>query len=225
MSWKDIGEKVDGIFSQNYGYLNRKPVHFYGNDGVCLFKYFVRTDDARRSRKSPGSGVEMNDPVVWTMLIVNFICFIIMTYCYIRIIRNTRQSTQTSGQCDNPERLKENRAMEQRIMVIIGTDFLCWVPFIFISGLHNLGVINASTWYTSFAMTVLPLNSVINPLIYDKTIGEFIIKNIRLVAFIMRSKMSSAMVAIIELFRTRNNNNGPEIIPMEVINPQQDNEN
>ena len=225
MSWKDIGEKVHDMFSQNYGYLDRKPVHFYGNDGVCLFKYFVRTDDARRSRKSPGSGVEMNDPVVWTMLMVNLICFIIMTYCYIRIIRNTRQSTQTSGQYDNPQRLRENRAMEKRIMVIIGTDFLCWVPFIFISGLHNLGVIDASSWYTSFAMTVLPLNSVINPLIYDKTIGEFIMRNFsRMIGFI-RLRISSDVEAISELSRTRNNNNEPENIPMEIINPPRDNDN
>ena len=225
MSWKDIGEKVDGMFSQNYGYLDRKPVHFYGNDGVCLFKYFIRTDDARRSRRSPESGVEMNDPVVWTMLIVNLMCFIIMTYCYIRIIRNTRQSTQTSGQYDNPERLRENRAMEQRIMVIIGTDFLCWVPFIFISGLHNLGAINASSWYTSFAMTVLPLNSVINPLIYDKAIGEFIIRNFSRLIAIVRPRISSAVLAIAGLFRTRNNNNEPENIPMEILNPPRENEN
>ena len=224
MSWKDIGEKVDNIFSQNYGYLDRRPVHFYGNDGVCLFKYFVRTDDARRSRKSPGSGVEMNDPVVWTMLTVNLICFIIMTCCYIRIIRNTRQSTQTSGQCDNLQRLRENRAMERRIMVIIGTDFMCWVPFIFISGLHNLGVINGSVWYTSFAMTVLPLNSVINPLIYDKAIGEFIMRNITMLIGFIISRISSAMVAITGLFRTRNMINQPEIIPMEIMNPQRDNE-
>ena len=224
MSWKDIGEKVDGMFGQKYGYLDRKPVHFYGNDGVCLFKYFVRTDDARRSRKSPGSGVEMNDPVVWTMLIVNLICFIIMTYCYIRIIRNTRQSTKSSGQYENPERLRENRAMERRIMVIIGTDFLCWVPFIFISGLHNLGAINASSWYTSFAMTVLPLNSVINPLIYDKLIGEFIMRNFsRLIGFI-RSRISSGVISISGLFRTRNDNIEPENIPMEIINPPRDNE-
>ena len=225
MSWKDVGEKVDGMFSQNYGYLSRKPVHFYGNDGVCLFKYFIRTDDARRSRRSPGSGVEMNDPVVWTMLIVNLICFIIMTYCYIRIIRNTRQSTQTSGQYDNPERLRENRAMEKRIIIIIGTDFLCWVPFIFISGLHNLGVINASSWYTSFAMTVLPLNSVINPLIYDKTIGEFIMRNFSRLIEIIRPRILTAVLAITGLCRTRNNNNEPENIPMEIINPPRDNEN
>ena len=225
MSWRDIEEKVNGMYSPDYGNLVGKPVHFYGNDGVCLFKYFVRTDDARRSRRSPGSGVEMNDPVVWTMLIVNLKCFIIMTYCYIRIIRNTRQSTQTSGQCDNPQRLKENRAMEKRIMVIIGTDFMCWVPFIFVSGLHNLGVINASSWYTSFAMTVLPLNSVINPLIYDKTIGEFIIRNFSRLIAIIEPRISSSVVAIRGIFRSRSIGYEPEIIPMEIINPPRDNEN
>ena len=222
ISWKEIGEKVNGMFGQDQKNLVGKPVHFYGNDGVCLFKYFVRTDDARRSRQSPGSGVEMNDPVVWTMLIVNLICFIIMTYCYIRIIRNTRQSTQTSGQCDNPQRLKENGAMEKRIMVIIGTDFMCWVPFIFISGLHNLGVINASSWYTSFAMTVLPLNSVINPLIYDKTIGEFIMRNFSRPIAIIKPRISTAVLGITRLFRMRNNIYEPEIIQMEIINPPRD---
>ena len=225
ISWKEIGEKVNGMFGQDQKNLVGKPVHFYGNDGVCLFKYFVRTDDARRSRQSPGSGVEMNDPVVWTMLIVNMICFIIMTYCYIRIIRNTRQSTQTSGQFDNPQRLKENGAMEKRIMVIIGTDFMCWVPFIFISGLHNLGVINASSWYTSFAMTVLPLNSVINPLIYDKTIGEFIMRNFSRLIAIIRPRISSAVVAITGLFRSRNSDNEPEIIEMEIMNPSRNDRN
>ena len=74
---------------------------------------------------------------------------------------------------------------------------------------------------------VLPLNSVINPLIYeyDKTIGEFIVRNITRLAAFIRSKMSSAVVAITGLFRTRNNNDGPEIIPMEIISPQQDTEN
>ena len=226
ISWKEIGEKVNGMFGQDHKILVGKPVHFYGNDGVCLFKYFVRTDDARRSRQSPGSDVKMNDPVVWTMLIVNLICFIIMTCCYIRIIRNTRESTRTSGQCDNPQRLKENMDMEKRIMVIIGTDFLCWVPFIFISGLHNLGAINASSWYTSFAMTVLPLNSVINPLIYDKTIGEFIIRNFSRLIAIIRPRISTAVVAITELFQAGTNNiNEPEIIHMEIINPSHDDGN
>ena len=176
LSWSDIGEKVDGMFTQDHGTLSRKPVHFYGNDGVCLFKYFVRTDDARRSRQSPGSGAKMSDPVVWTMLAVNLICFSIITICYTAITLKTRQSVQDSGQQDDPARIKKVRAIQRKIMMIIATDFLCWVPFIFISGLHNLQYIDASSWYATFAMIVLPFNSVINPLIYDVELKEILKK-------------------------------------------------
>ena len=154
LSWSEIGEKMDGMFSQDHGRLTRRPVHFYGNDGVCLFKYFVRTDDARKNRESSGSETGMistqKDPVVWTMLIVNLICFMIITGCYIKIIRHTKKSTHKSGQYDNCDRLRENRNMHYRIMVIIATDFLCWVPFIFISALHNLGKIGATSWYIHY---------------------------------------------------------------------------
>ena len=177
MSWREIGENVDRMFTRSQSYLTRTPVHFYGNDGVCLFKYFVRTNDARRTRQSSTaepSLVGFQDPVVWTMLAVNLFCFIVITFCYIVIICKTRQSSQRSGQQDNPERVKEEKAIQNKIILIIATDFLCWVPFIIISALHNFNSIDASNWYTSFAMTVLPLNSVINPLVYDKALGELI---------------------------------------------------
>ena len=64
VSWKEIGDKVDGMFSRDHGSLSRRPVHFYGNDGVCLFKYFVRTEDARRSRQSSDIAELKEDPVV-----------------------------------------------------------------------------------------------------------------------------------------------------------------
>ena len=46
-------------------------------------------------------------------------------------------------------------------------------------GMHNLKYIDASTWYTSFAMTLLPINSVINPVIYDKILLEFLKRKFR----------------------------------------------
>ena len=182
MSWSEIGEKVNSMFSQDYGNLARTPVHFYGNDGMCLFKYFVRTDDARRSRQ-PLSGTDQSvfnsDPVVWTMLAVNLFCFIVITFCYIVITYKTKQSSLRSGQQNNQDRQREERAIQNRIMLIIATDFLCWVPFIIISALHNLEYIDASKWYASFAMTVLPLNSVVNPVVYDKALEEFIERHVR----------------------------------------------
>ena len=85
----------------------------------------------------------------------------------------SQKSSKNSGQNNNPEAIRKNRAMQNRIALIIATDFACWVPFIIISGLHNLETIDVSNWYVTFAMIVLPLNSVINPLLYDNTLREF----------------------------------------------------
>ena len=217
LSWKEIGEKVDGMFTQDYGTLTRTPVHFYGNDGVCLFKYFVRTDDARRSRHSSGAKVMMNDPVVWTMLMLNLLCFLVITGCYIGIIAKTRESTQSSGQCDNPDRVREDRAVQLRVMIIIVTDFLCWVPFIIICGLHNDGRIDSSTWYVPFAMTVLPINSVLNPIIYDRALQGAIMRKFKKVKrFVMLS--FEAMYTF--LLSNRDEDIEPENIPMEILNSQ-----
>ena len=216
LSWRDIGEKVDAMFTQDHGNLTRTPVHFYGNDGLCLFKYFVRNDDARRSRQSDDTSYK-KDPVVWAILAVNFFCFIIISCCYIVINIQTKKSSQSSGQQDNPERLRSERAMQNKIMIIIATDFLCWVPFIAISALHSLDYIDASKWYASFAMTVLPLNSVINPLVYDKSLGDFFIGKVeRLITIIKGLGVPSVLRG---RFSASDEQQGhePENIPIEII--------
>ena len=217
MSWKEIGEKVDGMFTQDIGNLTRSPVHFYGNDGVCLFKYFVRTNDARRSRQSTDQIRFTGDPVVWTMLAVNLFCFIVITCCYIVITLKTRQSSQRSGQHENEERQKNERAIQNKIMIIITTDFLCWVPFIIISGLHNLDHIDASSWYATFTMTVLPLNSFVNPLVYDKALGEMFNRMLERLKAVIRS----AITSVRGLWPVHEQE--PEVIVIERVN--QDTEN
>ena len=183
ITWKEIGEKVNGMFSNQYGLLSRYPVHFYGNDGVCLFKYFVRSDDARRSRQvsDTGAGItdRKGDVVVWLMLAVNLICFIIITVSYVVLNVSRRKYSKKVGQGRNRNTLKQNQKLQRRISMIIVTDFLCWVPFIVISGLHNLKAIDASEWYVYFAMTVLPFNSVSNPLIYDDFFRKFFQRKVK----------------------------------------------
>ena len=61
MTWRGIGGKVDEIFIKDYGLLTRASVQFYGNDNVCLFKYFVRSNDARRSRQPLGNITDITD--------------------------------------------------------------------------------------------------------------------------------------------------------------------
>ena len=226
LSWSEIREKVDGMFSQDHGIFRKSPVHFYGNDGVCLFKYFVRSDDARRSRNTTVSEADITDKkgdiAVWSMLLVNLICFLVITGCYLAIVRKTRKSTAESGQWDNPDRLKENQAMQKRVTLIIVTDFLCWVPFILISGLHNLEKIDASTWYVTFAMIVLPINSVINPLLYDKRLLEFLRGKLGLVREFLRKGELVAFEAVVGLWQRDNENAVPEeVIPLEFMNRDQ----
>ena len=217
MSWKEIGELVDGMFTADQGKLTRQPVHFYGNDGVCMFKYFVRTDDARRSRKTSENKYTQNDPVVWTMLIVNFLCFVIISVCYMKIAYETRKSSKRSGQQDNPERLREERAIQRKILIIIATDFLCWVPFIAISALHYLQQIDASDWYVTFAMLVLPLNSVINPLVYDTALAELIRGKFEELYGVARQGILSAMSRLPPLNRENYSGQEVETIEMDLV--------
>ena len=172
MTWQEIGEKVDRMFTNDYGTMGRRAVHFYGNDGICLYKYFVLTDDARRSRQSVEGVTDitehMGDPIVWFMLAMNFFCFVCMAISYALIYLTTRKSSEQSNSCQNPAVREKNRELELKVTILIATDFLCWIPFIIISGLHNLKIIDASSWYIALSTLLLPLNSVINPLIYDK---------------------------------------------------------
>ena len=202
MSWRDISERIGSMFSQHWGKLSQRPVHFYGNDGVCLFKYFVRSDDARRSRQSLVTDTKMGDLVVWTMLALNLLCFIIITCCYAMVTYKTKNSAKKSGQNENLDRVKSERAIQKKITVIIATDFICWVPFIIISSLHNLDYIDASSWYVTLAMTVLPLNSVVNPLVYEKVLGEFISKKLGNMRAILRRGISTALEKMLALLRT-----------------------
>ena len=221
LTWKEIGDKVDRMFTQKYGNLRKRLVHFYGNDGVCLFKYFVRSDDARRIRQSIGGRADITDhkgdPVVWLMLGVNLACFIIITCCYIVINIQTRISSRQSGQYHNPERVRDNRALQNKITLIVATDFLCWVPFIVISGMHNLGVFDATKWYVTYAMVVLPLNSVINPLIYDKTLTELLGRKLAEVKRLIRLSTSTVMSSIARFFQTRSEDMQSGVYELDVM--------
>ena len=178
MTWREIGEKVDKMFTDDYGTMDRMTVHFYGNDGICLYKYFVLTDDARRSRQSLDGVADITehkgDPIVWFMLAINFFCFVCVAICYASIYFTAKKSSEESNSCQNPAVQEKNRALELKVTILVATDFLCWVPFIIISGLHNTKVIDASSWYIALSTILLPLNSVINPLIYSKDCENFL---------------------------------------------------
>ena len=182
LSWKMINKMVGAMFSHDFDYPDHttkiSKVDFYGNDGVCLFKYFVKEQDPQRI-------------FVWSILTINFVCFIFITLSYLVIgfisYKSSKSLTQSGG---NQQISQRNRKMNRKISIIILTDFLCWVPFIVVCVLHSIEVMDATPWYSLFSIIVLPINSVINPLIYDDTITSFIIFQLQKVwMFISNSRM------------------------------------
>jgi hypothetical protein len=211
-SWSTIAIKVDNMFSRDNGTLSRKPVHFYGNDGLCLFKYFVRSDDPRNSRFESSDQMNIVDNednfMVWIILGINLICFVLIAVSYVLIYVKTQQSSKSSGQDQNPVRIREDRAIQTRIAVIIGTDFACWVPFIIICSLHNMfESFDATKWYGTFAMIVLPINSVINPVLYDNTIKEFVCSRFQTASVVIGG---SRIFRFLREFRFRRVNRGAD---------------
>jgi len=161
LSWDLISTMVDGMFSNDYGALNHETVDFYGNDGVCLFKYFVKPDDPQRN-------------FVWAILAINFTCFVVITFCYVVInFLSTQSSRQLTKGIRNDAIRNRDRKMQRKIFIIITTDFCCWIPFVVICCLHSLEVLDATPWYALFSIIILPINSVINPILYDTTITTY----------------------------------------------------
>ena len=162
-SWQDMIKLVNSTFSDGVGDVAK--LRFYGNDGVCLFKFFVTPEDPQGY-------------FVWAILLMNFICFLTISVCYIsstvlirmstftKLVYKKSKSTQSIVERNN---VKRQRSLQQKITFIILTDFICWIPFIVVCALHYLEVIDAGDWYAFFSIIVLPINSIINPFLYDDT--------------------------------------------------------
>ena len=75
--------------------------------------------------------------------------------------------------------------------------------YLIISALHNLKVIDATEWYLNFAMIVLPINSVINPLLYDKTIIDFLGSKIGKIGTLITNSRISLFLRQVKLRRNQ----------------------
>ena len=170
--WETIRRFVAEMFTHDHNGVKGKSLGFYGNDGVCLFKFFVKPDDPQHVFSL-------------TVLTLNFICFFLITGSYIIINIITRASSAASS--DNSTANDRTRKMQRKITVIILTDFLCWVPFIVVGMLHFGGSIDATKYYGLCSIVLLPLNSVVNPMLYDGSIVDVLTTGVSHVSTIARA--------------------------------------
>ena len=155
MSWKTIRRFISDMFSKDHGGVEGKGTGFYGNSGVCLFKYFVTDDDPQRIYSL-------------SILFLNFFCFIVITISYILVLIVSRSNSNTRHVA------QMNTALQRKISLIIISDACCWIPFIVIGLLHFGRQIDASSLYDVCSIVVLPVNSLINPIIYHSEFNEYV---------------------------------------------------
>ena len=186
LDWSAIRTLTNVMFSNNYGDLRRKKVHFYGNEGVCIFKYFVKSSDPQLH-------------FVWINLALDLTCFLCISVCYSIINTGSRRtnravSTMVDRAGDNKAVInRRNQRLQRNVTKIIITDFLCWIPFIFTSILHSLEVLDATFLYSYCSIIILSINSVINPFLYDNHIKIIICKLFRAIRIQMFGMTSEGM--------------------------------
>ena len=168
LQWSVINNLVNGMFSNDYrklkDTLGRKKIEFYGNAGVCLFKFFVNASDPQRIYS-------------WAILAMNMIFLAIISICYIIINVHSKASSKTLAmEKTNTGRdiRKRNRKLQQKISFIIATNFICWLPVTIVGCLHSAAVIDATRYYSIISIAFLPINSVINPVVYDQSMTDAI---------------------------------------------------
>ena len=166
LSWSSVRSLVNGMFTKFHGGISHKVLGFYGNDPVCLFKFFASPDEPQRA-------------YAWSLLAINFACFGVISISYVAVFLITSTSSSSSSQSVAGIAQKRNRRLQRKLSFIILTDFLCWVPFIVICFLHTTGSIDASPWYALLSILILPINSVINPVLYNNNIIKEVKKLIR----------------------------------------------
>ncbi|XP_072171884.1 G-protein coupled receptor GRL101-like [Diadema setosum] len=130
---------------------------FYGVSSVCL---------ALPLTKERVSGWEYSIAV---FICTNFICFLLTFLCYLTIYISVRRSHRRIVDMGavNSRMMKEQITMTAKMALVVGTDFVCWMPIIIMGILASSGVADIpGDIYAWTAVFILPLNSSLNPYLY-----------------------------------------------------------
>ena len=105
-------------------------------------------------------------PLSFTILFNNLCALVFIIYSYLVIIRKTFKSKNTFTYRSSSNKSNDN--LKKRVAYIIITDALCWAPIIITAFVGYCGKDLPLLIHPLSAIVVLPINSVINPMIYSK---------------------------------------------------------
>ena len=100
-------------------------------------------------------------------------CIMTVTICHVWIQLYAGNPSQLAQDDKTRRQLRgRQQKLQKKVAMIVLTDLLCWFPFLIICLLHATEVIDATRSYSLFSILVLPINSVINPLLYSEHISR-----------------------------------------------------
>ncbi|XP_039269622.2 uncharacterized protein LOC120344178 [Styela clava] len=161
----------------NYHLQQNFPAHrirgfygYYSQESVCLPNFYVTTK-------------EMMWGYSFTIVIVNFFIFIYIMLAYIAIYRKSNKKSKIRSTADR------SSSMQKKIIRLVASDFCCWMPLCIIALLNFTGAIKArAEIYAATAIIILPINSVLNPLMYSNIVDVVWKKRVRLQSMLVSSK-------------------------------------
>ena len=94
---------------------------------------------------------------------VNFLVCLAIAICYMSIFVAAKQSSKAVDSLPN---LQKDLTMASHMSIIVGTDYICWMPVIIMGVLSQFGVRIPLILYAWTVVFILPINSTINPFLY-----------------------------------------------------------
>ena len=127
---------------------------YYSETSVCMPRFFVARGETAWE---------------YTLIImtINFLAFMSIAACYIYLYYEITRRSRMLGASTQQRSSDQESKMRKRIATLIGTDFLCWIPICIMSYVRISGVKFSNIVYQVTAVFLLPINSVMNPLIYS----------------------------------------------------------
>ena len=126
---------------------------FYSQTGICIPLPVTR-------KEFPGHSYSFA-----IMVVLNFILFLLIAVGQLFIYLSITGSRVSLG--TDSKRKEQDTSIARRLITIALSDFLCWFPIGLLGLLASQGVSIPGEVNVSMAILVLPLNSALNPFLYN----------------------------------------------------------
>ena len=147
---------------------------FYSSSSVCLPDFYSESFLAS----------------IYSTILLSFNFFIIIFICvgYVLIFHNIQRKKVDKS---SKEKSAQNeKTMFVRVFLIVATDVVCWLPIIIMSFLRFFGYPIPDIAHSISSIVLLPINSLLNPVLYSK-IEVFLFKKLSTVKKRMVRKLTA----------------------------------